>query len=80
MVVRVSEKGGNGMNCIKCGCSCTERMLHRTNPIGQKDGGWMCMPCIKKQEPELAKNIETDDDMKLLNIIEDEVKSWNKHN
>jgi len=63
------------MKCIKCFCHCTDKMLHRTNPKGQ-DGGWMCMPCIEKHEPELARNIKSDDDMNLLNIIEDEVKSW----
>jgi hypothetical protein len=62
--------------CTKCGCPCTARMLHRTNPKGQIDAGWMCMPCIEKQEPELANNIKKDDDINLLNIIENEVKSW----
>lgn len=64
------------MKCIKCGCHCTEKMLHRTAPLGETPSNWMCMSCIKKHEPELAKNIKTDDDMKLLNIIEDEVKNW----
>ena len=63
------------MKCIKCSCPCTERMLHRTNPLGEEPN-WMCMPCIEKYEPELANNIKNDDDMKLLNIIEDEVKQW----
>lgn len=64
------------MKCIKCGCHCTEKMLHRTAPLGETPANWMCMPCIEKHEPELAKNIKTDDDMKLLNIIEEEVKNW----
>lgn len=63
------------MKCIKCGCSCTERMLHRTTPKGQ-DPDWMCMPCIEKHEPELAKNIKQDDDITLLNTIESAVKTW----
>lgn len=64
------------MKCIKCKCSCTERMLHRTAPKGEILGDWMCMPCIEKYESELAKNIKSDDNIGLLNIIEDEVKKW----
>lgn len=62
------------MKCIKCNCSCTKKMLHRTAPLGESDGKWMCISCIEKHESELAKNIKTNDDMKLLNIIENEVK------
>jgi len=68
------------MKCIKCGCSCAERMLHRTKPKGQMNAGWMCLPCIEKDEPELAKNIKQDDDMVLLNTIEDWAKSINEKN
>lgn len=29
-------------------------------PKGQSPAGWMCLNCIHKHEPELAKNIEAD--------------------
>ncbi len=35
-------------------------MLHRTSPKGIAEKNWMCLPCIEKQEPELAKNIKED--------------------
>jgi hypothetical protein len=47
-------------------------MLHRTNPKGQDKAGWMCMPCIEKEEPELSKNIKSDDNYDLLQLLEDE--------
>lgn len=56
--------------CIKCGCSMNERMLHRTSPIG-KSANWMCMPCIEKYEPELAKDLKQDDGYEILAIVED---------
>lgn len=34
-----------------------DRPLSRTGPFGE-DPEWMCMPCIEKHEPELAKNIK----------------------
>lgn len=46
------------MKCKKCGASVSDIMLHRTEPKGQINAGWMCMPCIKKHEPELATNIQ----------------------
>ena len=49
------------MNCISCGVSHTEKMLHRTKPTGQNDPGWMCMSCLDVEEPELANNIKSDD-------------------
>lgn len=64
------------MKCIKCNCSCSEKMLHRTAPLGQSPADWMCLSCIEKHEPELSKNIKSDDDMKLLNTIETEIKKW----
>lgn len=48
------------MKCIICGISVIDKMLHRTNPKGQSDAGWMCMPCIENTQPELAKNIKED--------------------
>ena len=45
-----------------------DRMLHRTNPVGQADAGWMCMPCIEKNESELARNIKSEKD---FNTVED---------
>ena len=62
------------MKCIKCNCS--DKMLYRTEPLGSNNPNWMCMPCIEKHESELANNIKRDDDMKLLNTIETEVKKW----
>jgi hypothetical protein len=44
-------------------------MLHRTAPKGQIPADWMCMPCIQKHEPELAKNIKKDD--KVLTDLND---------
>lgn len=49
------------MKCSKCGVSIQNRILHRTNPKGQLDAGWMCEPCISKTEPELMKNIDEDE-------------------
>lgn len=46
------------MKCCKCGVSIQGRILHRTNPLGQLDAGWMCEPCIKENEPELYENIQ----------------------
>lgn len=48
------------MKCIKCGAGVDSVMLHRTAPKGISPADWMCMPCIKKNEPELAKNIVED--------------------
>jgi hypothetical protein len=49
------------MKCIKCGSSIMQVMLHRTAQKGQIPADWMCMQCIQKHEPELAKNIKKDD-------------------
>lgn len=48
------------MKCIKCNIGTDKAMLHRTNPKGESPAGWMCLNCIHKYEPELAKNIEAD--------------------
>lgn len=56
------------MNCIKCKCSVFDKALHRTNPIGQ-EGGYMCMACIEKYEPELAKNIKSDPNFQVIKDI-----------
>jgi hypothetical protein len=45
-------------------------MLHRTNPTGQTNAGWMCIDCIEKTEPELFKNITQDESFKVLKDIE----------
>jgi Zn-finger protein len=66
------------MKCIKCGCSMFDRMLHRTNPVGQSDAGWMCMPCIEKHEPELAKNLKGEADFGVVEDIENIIISDNK--
>lgn len=63
------------MKCKNCQESCDNKMLHRTNPMGQTDGGWMCMDCIEKIHPELAINIKGDDDYQTLLDIEDAVRS-----
>lgn len=59
------------VKCIVCGVSSYDEMLHRTNPKGQTDAGWMCMSCIEKEEPELFKNIKSDDNFKVLEDIEE---------
>lgn len=48
------------MKCMECGISVQLTILHRTNPKGQINAGWTCMPCIEKTELELAKNIKQD--------------------
>lgn len=55
------------MKCICCSASVFKKTLHRTNPIGSKDAGWMCINCIEKIEPELSKDIKMDG----YNIIQD---------
>ena len=52
-----------------------QKMLYRTNPLGNIYAGWMCMDCIEKYEPELAKNIRDDKDFKVLKDIEKAVKN-----
>ncbi len=43
--------------------------LHRTNPKGQPDAGWMCENCIEKKEPELYSNLKSDGDFKVANDV-----------
>ena len=62
------------VGCKKCGVACTSKMLHRTNPTGQSDGGWMCLECIESEEPELYKNIVEDEDFNVFKDIEDALK------
>jgi hypothetical protein len=57
------------MKCIKCSCSMNQKMLHRTQPLGQ-NAEWMCIDCIEKYEPELAKNIKGDKDYFVLLDVE----------
>jgi len=57
------------MNCIKCGIHFTKRPLQRTNPVGQPNAGWMCEPCLKKNEPELHKNAVDDKSIEIANIV-----------
>ena len=45
-------------------------MLHRTEPIGQDNAGWMCMSCIEVHEPELAQNLQDEDDYQVTQDIE----------
>lgn len=73
--IKINVNNMGDITCKRCGISMSKRMLHRTGPIGE-DPEWMCMPCIKRSEPELARDIEGDDDMELLNLIEGEVLSW----
>ncbi len=49
-----------GSKCDKCGVSVMKEPLLRVNPVGI-DGIFWCMPCIKANEPELARNIEEDE-------------------
>lgn len=55
------------VTCIVCNCSVIDKPLHRTQPKGQSPN-FMCIDCIKKQEPELAKNI-LEEDYNLINAI-----------
>ena len=66
------------MECIKCKTSMFDRMLHRTEPIGQENAGWMCMPCIEKHEPELAANMKSDEDFQVVKDVEDVIKDLSK--
>lgn len=45
--------------CTYCNCSVFDRPLHRINEKGV-NALWACMPCIEKEEPELANNIKED--------------------
>lgn len=77
--IRINVNIMGDIVCKRCGISMCKRMLHRTGSI-RENPEWMCMPCIKISEPELAKDIERDDDMELLNLLEEEVLSWrDKH-
>ena len=62
------------MKCKICGVSMFDKPLHRTNPKGQSDAGWMCEDCIKKTEPELFKNMQSDNDFKVVNDIDKALK------
>lgn len=57
------------MKCIKCNDA--QAILHRTSPIGETPANWMCMKCIEKNEPELAKNLKDDPDFSVLEDIAD---------
>lgn len=46
------------MKCAECGR--IDLMLHRTGEIGSVHANWMCLPCIERNEPELADNIKDD--------------------
>lgn len=43
-----------GLRCCECGT--IDMPLHRTVPKGQLNENWICIDCLKKIEPELAKN------------------------
>lgn len=62
------------MNCKNCGVSMFDKPLHRTNPKGQSDAGWMCEDCIGKKEPELYQNLKSDGDFKVSNDIMEAIK------
>jgi ribosomal protein L37AE/L43A len=47
------------MKCANCGTSVFKKPLERVNPKGEI-GIWWCRDCIKKNEPELYKNIISD--------------------
>jgi hypothetical protein len=60
------------MKCEICGVSMFEKMLHRTKPKGDPDGGFQCIYCIKNNEPELHNNnILSDTDFKVISDIEE---------
>lgn len=46
--------------CNNCGVSVFKKPLSRVNPKGEKGIFW-CDDCIKKNEPELYKNIKEDE-------------------
>ena len=58
------------MKCINCGTSVFNKPLHRTNPKGQSDAGWMCEDCIKKNEPELYNNLVDSGELQNVNRID----------
>jgi hypothetical protein len=58
------------MKCEICGVSMFNKMLHRTKPKGDPDGGFQCIDCIKKTELELHNNIVNDTDYKVISDIE----------
>lgn len=58
------------MCCKVCKRSAVVVPLHRTNPTGQSDAGWMCSDCIEKSEPELHKNMIDDGSIKLMSDIQ----------
>ena len=47
-------------NCVRCGVSVENVALFRTSPKGEMDPDMMCISCIEKTEPELAKNTRED--------------------
>lgn len=58
------------MECCNCHTKVSKAPLHRTNPYGQRDGGWMCKECIGKLYPELLKNIK-EEEMPLEKVLVD---------
>lgn len=58
------------IKCKNCECSPLKKTLHRTEPKGQINAGWMCLDCIKIQHLELSKNIIGDGN-DVLNVVED---------
>lgn len=56
--------------CKICGVSMFDKMLHRTNPKGQPDAGWMCEQCMEKKEPELANNMKADEGYEVAKAVE----------
>lgn len=45
------------MKCDNCKCSVNEKVLHRTVPLGHTNTIWLCLDCMKKKKPNLAKKI-----------------------
>lgn len=62
------------MKCKNCEASMFDKPLHRTNPLGQSDAGWMCEDCIANNEPELYQNLKDDNDLKIANEIMEIIK------
>lgn len=59
------------MKCVKCGISTMHAMLHRTEPKGQNNAGWMCLKCIDFNHPELANNIRLEKGYSVLQNIKE---------
>jgi hypothetical protein len=68
------------LECKNCKASFFDKPLHRTNPTGQIDAGWMCEDCLKIKEQNLHKELKKDGDLKVVNDVFNISKTWKKKN